>query len=90
MEQLQKQFPDVVVLAVAFDTDPGDYQQYLLDNHLANMTVINDTTGHSNLSFGTTRPPESYIIDKNGIIRRKFIGAQDWSSPEIQSFLRSL
>jgi regulator of protease activity HflC (stomatin/prohibitin superfamily) len=28
--------------------------------------------------------PETYVIDRKGIIRRKFIGAQDWSSPEIQ------
>jgi peroxiredoxin len=90
MEQLQRQIPNLVVLAVAFDTDPGDYRQYLDDNHLANMTVVLDRTQQSNLAFGTTRPPESYIIDRHGIIRRKFIGAQDWSSPEIQSYLRSL
>jgi peroxiredoxin len=90
MEQLQHQFPNLVVLAVAFDTDPSDYRQYLADNRLTNMTVVLDRTQQSNLAFGTTRPPESYIIDKNGIIRRKFIGAQDWSSPEIQQYLSSL
>jgi thiol-disulfide isomerase/thioredoxin len=90
MEQLEQQVPGVVVLAVAFDTDPGDYRQYLSDNRLTNMTVVLDSTDKSNLAFGTTRPPESYIIDRQGVIRRKFIGAQDWSSPEIQSYLRSL
>ena len=29
-------------------------------------------------------------IDKNGMIRRKFIGPQDWSTPEIQDYLRNL
>ena len=90
LEQLQNQVPDLVVLAVAFDSDPADYRQYVIDNQLHNMTVILDPTDKSNLSFGTTRPPETYIIDKKGIIRRRFIGAQDWSTPEIQSYLRSL
>ena len=90
LEQLQQQIPNSVVLAVAFDSDPSDYQQYVAENHLHNMTVILDPTDKSNLAFGTTRPPETYIIDRKGIIRRKFIGAQDWNTPEIQDYLRSL
>jgi hypothetical protein len=34
--------------------------------------------------------PETYAIDRQGIIRRKFIGSQDWSSPEIQAYLKGL
>jgi cytochrome c biogenesis protein CcmG, thiol:disulfide interchange protein DsbE len=90
MEQLQQQVPNSVVLAVAFDTDSSDYQHYVIDNQLHNMTVVLDTTDKSNLAFGTTRPPETYIIDRKGVIRRKFIGAQDWSTPEIRDYLRSL
>ena len=65
-------------------------RQYIVDYRLHNMTVVLDKTDKSNLAFGTTRPPESYVIDKNGMIRRKFIGPQDWSTPEIQDYLRSL
>ncbi len=90
MEQLQQRIPNLVVVAVAFDTPPTDYSQYLIDNNLHNMTVINDTTDQSNHAFDTTRPPETYIIDRNGIIRRKFIGPQDWSTPEILSYLQNL
>lgn len=90
LEQLQQQIPDLAVVAVAFDSDPADYRQYVADYQLHNMTVVLDPTDKSNLAFGTLRPPESYIIDKNGIIRRKFIGAQDWNTPEIQAYLRSL
>lgn len=90
LEQIPQQIPNSVVLAVAFDSDPSDYAQYVTDYKLHNMTVVLDRTNKSNLAFGTTRPPETYIIDKNGIIRRKFIGAQDWNTPEIQSYLRSL
>ncbi|HEY2018646.1 MAG TPA: TlpA disulfide reductase family protein [Bryobacteraceae bacterium] len=90
LEQLQQQVPGVVVLAVSFDTDADAYRQYVSDNHLANMVVTLDLSQKSNLAYGTTRPPETYIIDRNGHIRRKFIGAADWTSPEIENYLRNL
>ena len=34
--------------------------------------------------------PETYIIDRQGIIRRKIVGDPDWSDPEIRAFLKSL
>jgi cytochrome c biogenesis protein CcmG, thiol:disulfide interchange protein DsbE len=88
--QLQQQLPNVVVLAVSFDTDADAYRQYVADNRLRNMVIALDLSQKSNLAFGTTRPPETYIIDAQGRIRRKFIGAQDWTSPEIENYLRNL
>jgi thiol-disulfide isomerase/thioredoxin len=90
LEQLQQKVPNLVVLAVAFDSEPGDYRQYVNDHQLHNMTVVLDSTDKSNLAFGTTRPPETYVIDQRGVIRRKFIGAQDWTTPEIIEYLRRL
>ena len=88
--QLQRDMPNVVVLAVSFDTDANAYHQYLVDNHLTGITTILDASQQSNLAFDTTRPPETYIIDRKGVIRRKFIGAQDWTNPEILNYLRNL
>jgi cytochrome c biogenesis protein CcmG/thiol:disulfide interchange protein DsbE len=88
--QLQQQVPGVVVLAVSFDTDADAYRQYVADNHLNDMVIALDLSQKSNLAYGTTRPPETYIIDARGQIRRKFIGAQDWTSPEIENYLRNL
>jgi cytochrome c biogenesis protein CcmG/thiol:disulfide interchange protein DsbE len=30
------------------------------------------------------------VIDKSGVVRRKFIGPQEWTSPEIVDYLRKL
>lgn len=86
---LQRQMPQIVVLAVSFDTDGAAYRQYLTDNHI-NLLTAWDASQKSNLAYGTTRPPETYIIDKKGLIRRKFIGPQDWTSPEIVNYLKNL
>jgi len=87
--QLQRDMPNVVVLAVSFHDDEDAYKTYIAENHIDLLTVF-DATEKSNLAYGTTRPPETYIIDKNGIIRRKFIGPADWTSPEILTYLNKL
>ncbi len=86
---LQQQMPGVVVLAVSFDTDPSAYREYLVDNHIGVRTLL-DTSQQSNRAFGTTRPPETFVLDRQGLVRRKFIGPQDWTSPEIVSYLKQL
>jgi cytochrome c biogenesis protein CcmG, thiol:disulfide interchange protein DsbE len=88
--ELQRQMPQVVILAVAFDTDEPSYRQYLVDHNLSGLLTIDDVTNASNSAFETSRPPETYVIDKNGVIRRKFIGPQDWTTPEIVDYLRNL
>lgn len=41
-------------------------------------------------TYGITGVPESFIIDKNGIIIKKVIGPLAWDSPETISFLEGL
>ena len=40
--------------------------------------------------YGTHGWPETYIIDRTGIVRRKFIGPVQWTSPEITDYLTKL
>jgi len=87
--QLQRDRPDLVVLAVSFNDEEAAYRAYIAENHIDLLTVY-DAKQTSNLAYGTTRPPETYVIDKNGIIRRKFIGPVDWNSPEILTYLNQL
>jgi cytochrome c biogenesis protein CcmG, thiol:disulfide interchange protein DsbE len=89
LNQLQHQLPQVMVLAVSVDTDGEAYRQFLAD-HRIDFVTIRDPERQSNALYGTSRFPESYVIDRNGQIRRKFISAQDWTSPEIVNYLSHL
>jgi cytochrome c biogenesis protein CcmG, thiol:disulfide interchange protein DsbE len=89
LEAMQQELPQVQVVAVDFDDDAEAYQHFLKRRPVQLLTVF-DSTQKSNTLYGTFRPPESYIIDKTGVIRRKFIGPQDWTSPEIVNFLKKL
>jgi cytochrome c biogenesis protein CcmG/thiol:disulfide interchange protein DsbE len=89
LEAMQKQLPEVQVLAVSTDEDSGAYKQFLLEHHVQLLTV-QDAAQKSNAMYGTFRYPESYVIDKHGVIRRKFIGPEEWTSPEIVNALKKL
>jgi peroxiredoxin len=87
--ELHRDQPDLAILAVSIDDDPGSYSRFIVRRHVDLITVRDPNQSAAKL-FHTEQWPETYVIDRNGIIRRKFIGAQDWSSPEIRAYLNSL
>jgi len=79
----------VTVLAVSVDVDDDAYRQFVKDHNVSLLTV-RDPDQKSNSLYGTSKFPETYVIDRNGVMRRKFIGAVDWTEPEITDFLSKL
>jgi cytochrome c biogenesis protein CcmG, thiol:disulfide interchange protein DsbE len=87
--QLQKQLGDkVTILAVSEDDDDNAYKQFVKDHNIDLLTVRD--TKRNNELYGTFKFPETFVIDKDGKIVRKFIGAADWTSPEIVDYLKKL
>ncbi len=86
---LQRQMPDLVIVAVSIDQDPDVYHRFLEKNHV-NLVTVRDADQRVNALYGTAQIPETYVIDRQGILRRKFVSAQDWTSPEITSYLAQL
>ena len=79
----------VTVLAVSVDVDENNYRRFLRD-HNVNLLSVRDADQKSNELYGTFKFPETYVIDRKGIVRRKFIGAVDWTDPEVMDFLGKL
>ncbi len=86
---LQHELPQIQIVAVASDEDFSQYQNYIAQHHIDLMTVF-DQKQASNALYGSFRFPETYIIDKRGIVRRKLIGAQDFTSPDFVNYLKKL
>jgi peroxiredoxin len=86
---LHHERPDLAVLAVSIDEDSFAYSRFLATRHVDLITVRDPEQSAAKL-YHTEAWPETYVIDRKGVIRRKFIGAQDWSSPEIRAFLEGL
>jgi cytochrome c biogenesis protein CcmG, thiol:disulfide interchange protein DsbE len=87
--QLHHDMPSLAIIGVSIDEDPDQYERFLTRRHI-DFTTVRDPSESSPKLFHTDMWPETYVIDRKGFIRRKFIGAQDWSSPEIREFLKSL
>ena len=89
--ELQHRFKDkgVTVVGVSIDVDGDAYHKFLKDYKVDFLTVRDPDQKTSSL-YGSFKWPETYIIDRNGIVRRKFIGAVEWTQPEIVDFLSKL
>ncbi len=87
--ELQRRMPEVAVVAISTDEDTAAYKQFLSE-HSIQLRTINDSEQRVNPLYGTFRYPETYVIDRNGVLRRKFIGPQTWTSPEIMDYLAKL
>ncbi|MBI2896809.1 MAG: TlpA family protein disulfide reductase [Deltaproteobacteria bacterium] len=81
--------PDIAVLTVSVDEDwdavrrifpRGTRLPILFD---PDRKIVTD-------KYGTRLFPETWIIDRKGIIRARFDGARDWSQSVAVSYLRSL
>lgn len=69
--------------------DPASYSKFLTDYKIAFPTYF-DSSAKIAAGYGTRMYPETYIIDRRGILQRKLIGAQDWTNPLMTAYLSSL
>ena len=79
----------VTVVAVSIDVDENAYKLFL-KQHGVDLLTVRDPKQKVPVLYGTTGWPETFIIDRKGVMRRKFIGAVDWTEPEITAFLGKL
>ncbi len=86
---MQRKIPSLEVVAVSIDQDDVVYRKYL-KRYNVDVLTVRDSEQKVNAMYGTVLIPETYVIDREGIIRRKFIGAQDWTSADIVDYLKRL
>lgn len=46
------------------------------------IPILSDEYNFAGTKYGLTGLPETFIVDKQGVIREKFIGPAQWDSPE--------
>jgi peroxiredoxin len=78
-----------VILAVSTDEDEDAYKKFT-KLHMAGILTVRDSKQVSNALYGTFAFPETFVIDRQGVLRRKFIGAVTWTAPEIVDYLGKL
>lgn len=81
---------NALVLGVSVDEDAAAFEKFRKDQGVVFPTYRDDTTRKLALDYGTPVFPDTYIIDRNGKIMRKFYGPQQWDSPEMLAYFDSI
>ena len=79
----------VVVVGVSIDVDNDAYHRFIKQRNV-NFLTVRDPEQKVASMYGTSGWPESYIIDRQGVLRRKIVGPINWNSPEVMQFLSKL
>ena len=77
------------VLGVSIDDDPSAYEAFL-KMYDVSFPTFRDPSKKIETEYGTSMIPETYVVDRNGKIDRKLVGAQDWTSPAMMAYLDSV
>jgi len=77
-------------LAVSIDVSGAKAVLPFMEKHKLSFPALTDTKGALKNLYQTTGVPESFIIDKDGIIVEKVIGPRDWDTPGAIRYFRNL
>ncbi len=79
----------VAVLGVSVDQDNLALEKFVASYHLS-FPIGRDPEQALAARFGTSKFPETYILDRGGRVAEKLIGEVDWQDPRIISFVETL
>jgi len=78
------------ILAVSIDDgNPADVQSFVKELGIS-FEILQDRSGDIQRVYQTTGVPESFLLDKNGVIVKKVIGEHPWGSPSNQRIIADL
>jgi peroxiredoxin len=92
LEKLYQEFKaeNFAILAVSIDSAGIKAVAPFMKKHGLTFTALIDSQAAVRASYKTTGVPETFIINKQGILVKKVIGPLNWAAPEILRYIRKL
>jgi peroxiredoxin len=92
MEKLYQKLKgeDFEILAVSIDSLGEKVVAPFMKKYKLTFPALIDSAGAIRMGYRTTGVPESFIIDKDGMLVKKIIGSLDWTKPEILHLFQRL
>ena len=78
----------LVFVSVLYRDDPAKALSYMKEHGFA-FSVLIDTADVSD-AYGITGVPETFLIDKRGILKQRVVGPLQWDSPDVKAALSRL
>ena len=76
------------ILAVSIDVAGAKAVAPFMNEHRLSFPALLDPKGTIKNLYGATGVPESFIINKEGLIEQIIIGPMDWATPDVVRFFR--
>ena len=88
MQELNSSLPPdkFKMLAILFNDAPAMAENLVAKLNLT-FPILIDPQNMAARSYGLTGVPETFIIDKQGVLREKFIGPVEWNSPNARQMI---
>jgi peroxiredoxin len=80
----------VEIIAVNIEADGPATVAKFIQQQPIEFTVAYDVAGIVHKQYGVSQYPETFIINKSGVVVEKVIGGIDWSAPQVVSYLKKL
>lgn len=90
LNELQHQFPDLVILPLSFDSKAETISTFYDKHLIANLPVIRDDHQKAFRATGSTGLPASLLIDADGNVVYTHTGPANWQEKPIQDMINSL
>jgi peroxiredoxin len=93
MERLYEELGPEGLKVVAISIDQAidaDAVRRWTDERGFRFTILHDRSGRIQQTYQTTGTPESFVLDRNGVIVKKVIGAIPWDHPAQKALFRRL
>ncbi|HET9039348.1 MAG TPA: TlpA disulfide reductase family protein [Gemmatimonadales bacterium] len=78
------------IAAVSIDEGPPDDVRAFGQELKLTFDLLQDRSGRIQRSYQTTGVPESFLLDRRGVIVKRIIGAHDWNSPANRALVERL
>lgn len=84
-----KNDPGFHLVTILYKDDPMKAYAYMVKNNYG-FPLLVDPAGSASVAYGLTGVPETFLVGKKGILRKKVIGPVDFDSPGVNAYLKRL
>jgi thiol-disulfide isomerase/thioredoxin len=93
MQRLHEQLGEKGLRIVAVSVDDPGFEakiQAFAEEYKLTFEILHDAPARIKQQYQTTGVPETFIVGRDGRIRRRIIGSDDWSSASNIAFIERL
>jgi len=77
------------IVAISVDRGRSEVEKFVKDKGM-NFTVLHDKNSEVAKKYGVFRYPETFIVDKKGVVQQHLNGAVEWTDDKYTKYIEKL